>query len=115
MITHPEVPQHIFTKKAEERVIKKTLELIILSIAKNEHITGYLVVIYMRRKFDVWLSSGTVYSTINYLETNGLLNSKWHHRKKYYKITPRGEIYLKRMLKKINDIKMFIDGMTSDA
>ena len=94
------------TKKAEKQVVKKTLEIITLSLAKNKPITGYSVIVFVRKNFDVWLSSGTVYSLIHNLEKKGFVEHNTQPRAKYYKLTPKGEMFLERMLIKINEINV---------
>jgi DNA-binding PadR family transcriptional regulator len=94
-------------KKAEEKIVKKTLEIIVLSLAKNKPVSGYEIIRFIRQNFNVWLSAGTVYSTLQLLEKEGVLEQVNLQKVKHYKLSAKGKKTLTTMLKVLNTVIRF--------
>jgi len=78
--------------KLRRRLINELLDIIILSrIISNPGLTGYAIIEYLFRRFDILVSSGVVYATLYALERDGLIKGVWTGRKRTYTITPKGE------------------------
>ncbi|MGB9914944.1 MAG: PadR family transcriptional regulator [Candidatus Bathyarchaeales archaeon] len=58
---------------------------------RNGPLSGYDVIAYIHNKFNLLVSSGTVYSLLYSLERNGLVEGVWDERKRVYKLTEKGE------------------------
>ena len=78
-------------KKMHERIIKNFMDIIIMTELRNASLSGYDVISYIHNKFNLLVSSGTVYSLLYSLERNGLVEGVWEERKRVYKLTPKGE------------------------
>ena len=75
----------------EEKIIKNFIDLLILKyLQKYPLANGYEILIYLRRKFDIPFSPGTVYSTIYSLERHGLIKSSGNEIGRTYKLTDMG-------------------------
>lgn len=86
-----------------ERAIKSFMDVIILKHLKNQPLTsGYEVVGYFHRKFDILLSAGTVYSTLYLLERQNLIEGNMNQTKRVYKLTNQGEKFLDKVCSKKN-------------
>jgi len=101
-------------KKLRRRLINELLDIIILNrVESNSSITGYAIIEYLFRRFNILVSSGTVYSTLYALEREGLIVGSWKGRKRIYKITPYGEEIIKTLREKSDIISsLFQEIMT---
>src|SRR4030067_19752 len=78
-------------KKMHERIIKNFMDIIIMTELRNGSLSGYDVISYIHNKFNLLVSSGTVYSLLYSLERNGLVEGVWEERKRTYKLTEKGQ------------------------
>jgi DNA-binding PadR family transcriptional regulator len=78
-------------KKIEERIVKHSLDVIILKALKDKALNGYLVTSLIKRRYDVNLSPGTVYSLLYSLERKGLVEGSLEGKTRYYNLTVRGK------------------------
>jgi DNA-binding PadR family transcriptional regulator len=81
------------------RIVKNFLDLLILIELEETSLSGYDIISFIHKKFDVLLSSGTVYSCLYFLEREGLIRSEWVRRKRVYKLTEKGRQTIKTLLK----------------
>jgi DNA-binding PadR family transcriptional regulator len=95
-------------KKMHERIIKNFMDIIIMTELRNASLSGYDVISYIHNKFNLLVSSGTVYSLLYSLERNGLVEGVWEERKRVYKLTPKGEKTINTLLGASDKIKGFI-------
>jgi DNA-binding PadR family transcriptional regulator len=72
------------------RVIKSFLDILILSQLKKTSMSGYDLIAFIHKKFDLLVSSGTVYSTLYSLERAGLIKGTFDERRRIYKLTKKG-------------------------
>ena len=95
-------------KKMHERIIKNFMDIIIMTELRNASLSGYDVISYIHNKFNLLVSSGTVYSLLYSLERNGLVEGVWEERKRVYKLTPKGEKTINTLLGTSDKIKGFM-------
>jgi DNA-binding PadR family transcriptional regulator len=74
-----------------ERIIKNFMDIIIMTELRHRSLSGYDFISYIHNKFNLLVSSGTVYSLLYSLERNGLIEGVWAERKRVYKLTQKGE------------------------
>jgi DNA-binding PadR family transcriptional regulator len=91
-----------------ERIIKNFMDIIIMTELRNASLSGYDVISYIHNKFNLLVSSGTVYSLLYSLERNGLVEGVWEERKRVYKLTPKGEKTINTLLGASDKIKGFM-------
>jgi predicted transcriptional regulator len=77
--------------EVEERIVKCSLDFIILKAAKREALSGYNVISLIHRKFGVLLSAGSVYALLYSLERKGLVKAAFNHRARCYSLTEKGK------------------------
>jgi len=77
-------------KTVEERIVKKSLDIIVLKAVKEKPLSGYAVILLIHRKFGLKLSAGTVYSLLHSLEKKGFVKSN-KQKARYYTLTEKGE------------------------
>jgi DNA-binding PadR family transcriptional regulator len=91
-----------------ERIIKNFMDIIVMTELRTGSQSGYDVISYINSKFNVLLSSGTVYSLLYSLERNGLVEGVWKERKRIYKLTNRGEETIATIIGLQEKIKAFL-------
>src|SRR3989304_2062411 len=95
-------------KKMHERIIKNFMDIIIMAELRDGSLSGYDVISYIHNKFNLLVSSGTVYSLLYSLERNGLVEGVWDERKRTYKLTEKGEKTIDTLLTASDKIKGFM-------
>jgi DNA-binding PadR family transcriptional regulator len=98
-------------KKMHERIIKNFMDIIIMTELRNGSLSGYDVISYIHNKFNLLVSSGTVYSLLYSLERNGLVERVWEERKRVYKLTQKGEKTINTLLESSDKIKVFMSNI----
>ena len=85
-------------RKAEIKLVRGLLDLVVLGLLKEKSIHGYGVITSIRRNFGVYFGPSTVYPLLSDLETKGYIKSQWdltHDRpRKVYSITTEGHSLL---------------------
>ena len=95
-------------REMQERIIKEFMDVIIMTELRNGPLSGYDVISYINAKFNILVSSGTVYSLLYSLERNGLIEGIWHERKRTSKLTDKGEETISTILGSQEKIKAFL-------
>lgn len=95
----------------EQKIIKNfTDRLILKHLQKQPLVSGYEILNYLRRKFDVPFSPGTVYSAIYSLERHGLIKGDGNEHGRTYELTKEGGEMIDATLKARQRIqKLFLD------
>jgi len=98
--------EYAILKQLRRRFTKGFLDLIILAkLSSGDYINGYALIEYIHQKYRIFLSSGTVYSTLYAMERNGLIKGVWKERGRFYHITPEGKEVIQIVAEKIDNIK----------
>ena len=95
-------------RKIHERIIKNFMDIIVMTELRNGPLSGYDFISYIHNKFNLLVSSGTVYSLLYSLERNGLIEGVWEERKRVYKLTQKGEKTIDTLLGASDKIKGFM-------
>ena len=72
------------------RAIKTFMDVLILAELQEKPLSGYDIIGLVHRRFDVLVSSGTVYSILYSLERKGLVAADTENRKRVYTLTDKG-------------------------
>lgn len=75
---------------------------------RNSPLSGYDIISYIHNKFQLLVSSGTIYSLLYSLERNGLIEGVWDERKRTYRLTEKGAHMIDTLLKSNQEIKVFL-------
>lgn len=95
----------------QERMIKNFMDVIVMTELRSGPLSGYDVISYINSKFNVLMSSGTVYSFLYSLERNGLAEGVWKERKRTYALTEKGEETITTILGAQEKIKAFLSNI----
>ena len=98
-------------KKMHERIIKNFMDIIIMTELRNGPLSGYDVISYIHNKFNLLVSSGTVYSLLYSLERNGLVEGAWDERKRTYKLTEKGQKTIETIINANDKINGFMTSL----
>jgi DNA-binding PadR family transcriptional regulator len=73
------------------RTIKTFMDMLILAELQEKPLSGYDIISLIHRRFNVLVSSGTVYFLLYSLERKGLVTADMNNRKRIYTLTEKGE------------------------
>ncbi|MFP4115802.1 MAG: PadR family transcriptional regulator [Candidatus Aenigmatarchaeota archaeon] len=79
------------TGRLKEKVRKENLWLFILRLLKEGKRYGSEIREAVNEKFGFWIGNVTAYKVLYLLENDGYVEKEKQGRKKYYKITEKGE------------------------
>jgi DNA-binding PadR family transcriptional regulator len=97
-------------ERIRERIINSFIDILALKELERESaVSGYDLITLIHRRFDVTVSSGTVYSALYSLERVGLVKGTLDSRKRIYTLTDKG----KEALQTIRKAKVEIQRLTS--
>ena len=89
---------HQTIRKAEIKLVRGLLDLVVLGLLKERSIHGYGVITSIRKNFGIYFGPSTVYPLLGELETKGYIKSEWdlsHDRpRKVYSLTTEGHSLL---------------------
>jgi DNA-binding PadR family transcriptional regulator len=96
-------------KEMEEALIKHFLDTIVLTKLRDTNpLSGYDTIGFIHERFDVLVSSGTVYSLLYSLERKGLVKAEWTEGKRLYVLTEKGKATVDAILRSKEEILSFI-------
>ena len=103
-----------FEEELVQKLVKKNLDIIILSMLKDNPIHGYKIIADLHNTFGVLLSPGTLYPLLYRLESEGLITVEEEKRRKLYLLTRIGERKTKEFVESykrhVGQIVAYIDG-----
>ena len=74
-----------------ERIVKNFMDVLVMAELRSTPLSGYDVISLIHKKFNLLVSSGTVYSLLYSLERDGLIVGKLYDRKRVSILTEKGE------------------------
>lgn len=102
-----------FEEKLIQTLVKKNLDIIILSMLKDNPIHGYKIIADLHNTFGVLLSPGTLYPLLYRLVSEELIAVEVERRRKLYTLTSNGERrtreFVESYKKLVDRIVNFID------
>ncbi len=98
--------------KLRRRAIKNFMDILVLTEINEGSLSGYDVIRLIHQKFNVLVSSGTVYSLLYSLERDGLIRGVWNQRKRVYTLTEKGDQNIKVITKANDEIQKFLKSIT---
>lgn len=103
-----------FEEELIQSLVKKNLDIIILSMLKDNPVHGYKIIADLHNTFGVLLSPGTLYPLLYRLLSEELIIVEVEKRRKMYSLTRLGELrtreFVDSVRKLVDRIVSFIDG-----
>jgi len=99
-------------ERLRKRTLQNFMDLLILAEMKKGSLSGYDVIGLVHKKFDLLVSSGTVYSLLYSLERDGLIKGVWDHRKRVYELSEKGEQNIEVITKVNEEAKNFLRNLS---
>lgn len=85
-------------KILQKRLVRNFIDLLILlEISRSPLISGYNIVVAFQRKFNLFISPGTIYLTLYKLERDGLIKGEDRKRKRVYTLTSKGKRFIENV------------------
>jgi len=104
-----EISETAVLKDIHERIVKNFLDLVVLLELRKKTLSGYDIIAFVHKKFDILLSSGTVYSLVYSLERDGLIKATSNRRRRDYVLTEKGKETAKIIVSVLDKIKVLIN------
>jgi len=95
------------------RTIKTFMDMLVLAELQEKPLSGYDIITLIHKKFNVLVSSGTVYSLLYSLERKGLVNAEMEQRKRVYTLTDKGEKTLETVGRANGEINGLVQNLIS--
>ena len=80
-----------FLRELQRRTLRNFLDILILLILHGRPMSGYEIITLILERFGVFLSAGSVYSTLHVMEREKLIKGYWDGRRRVYILTEKGE------------------------
>ena len=93
-----------FLSEMRERLVKEFLDMLILMKLRQNTMSGYEIVKFIPKRFNLLISSGTMYYTLQCLERDGFIESTKGRRSRTYDLANQGEERVKMFLQSKNKI-----------
>jgi DNA-binding PadR family transcriptional regulator len=98
-------------KQIANKLTKDMLDPIVLGMALNEEkIHGYGIISKIRKEYNVYFGSSTIYPLLERLKEEGCLESNWEMKgerpRKVYTATPKAEIVYKAWIDQLRTMPM---------
>ena len=77
-------------RRMHERIVKNFMDIFILAELFDEPLSGYDLAGLIHKKFNLLMSSGTIYSILYSLERDELVKGRWTERRRAYTLTEKG-------------------------
>lgn len=95
------------------RTIKTFMDMLVLGELQEKPLSGYDIITLIHKRFNVLVSSGTVYSLLYSLERKGLVNADMDQRKRVYTLTDKGEKMLETVGRANGEINGLVQSLIS--
>jgi DNA-binding PadR family transcriptional regulator len=96
-------------EETQKSMIKDFLDIIVLAeLRKSSPLSGYDVLELIHKKFDVLISSGTIYSLLYSMERKGLIEGELTEGKRVYALTEKGINVISAFLKSKEELQRFL-------
>ena len=95
------------------RAIKTFIDMLILGELQDKSLSGYDIIGLVHKRFNVLVSSGTVYSLLYSLERKGLVTADMENRKRIYTLTDKGEQTLETVGRENGEIHGLVQNLIS--
>ena len=95
------------------RTIKTFMDVLILAELQDKPLSGYDIIGLVHKRFNVLVSSGTVYSLLYSLERKGLVAADLDSRKRVYTLTDKGKQTLETVGRANSEINGLVQNLIS--
>lgn len=106
------MPSNI-VENLRRRTIKNFMDMLVLAELQEKPLSGYDIITLIHKRFNVLVSSGTVYSLLYSLERKGLVNAEMDQRKRVYTLTAKGEQILETVGRANREINGLVQSLIS--
>jgi len=100
-------------EKLRRRTIKTFMDVLILGELQEKPLSGYDIIGLVHKRFNVLVSSGTVYSLLYSLERDGLVVADLESRKRVYTLTDKGKQTLETVGRANGEINGLVQNLIS--
>lgn len=96
-----------FADTVYERFLKEFIDILMMVKIREAEATGYDLLVYFHKKFDLLVSPGTVYSVLYSMERNGFVKARMEDKRRIYSLTPKGKTTIKAINESYDALENF--------
>ena len=100
-------------EELKKRIVKSFMDILILEEINSNAMSGYDVISFIHKKYDILVSAGTVYSLMYSLERDGLLEAAFTKRRRVYTLTEKGKQNMPTITKASTELRNILRNMCS--
>lgn len=100
-------------EELKKRIVKSFMDILILEEINSNAMSGYDVISFIHKKYDILVSAGTVYSLMYSLERDGLLEAIFNKRRRVYTLTEKGKKNMPTITKASTELRNILRNMSS--
>ena len=116
VVSEGEETNCVISATLEKKIIRNFIDLLILKhLQKFPLVSGYEILNYLRHKFDIAFSPGTIYSIIYALERHRLIKGDGDESGRTYELTNEGEKMVETAFKARGRIQGLVTDMFSET
>jgi len=102
-------PKNKVAMQLYERLVKSFMDIIVLKELRNgDSICGHDIRALIHKRFHIFISSGTIYSLLYFMERSGLIEGMMTGRKRVYRLTEKGKEKLENVSESSDKIVLLI-------
>ena len=98
-------------KDLRKRTIKNFMDIYILGQLQENPLSGYDIIGIVHSRFDVLVSSGTIYALLYSLERDGMIKGVQDQRKRVYELTEKGKKAIQVLVQANGEIQNCLKSM----
>ena len=88
------------------RILREFMDIVILAEMQKRELSGYDVILFFHGKFQMLISSGSIYSLLYHLEREGLIEGISDNRKRKYRLTDKGMKMIDAIITQNSDLNL---------
>jgi DNA-binding PadR family transcriptional regulator len=100
-------------EELKKRIVKSFMDILILEEINSNAMSGYDVISFIHKKYDILVSAGTDYSLMYSLERDGLLEAIFNKRRRVYTLTEKGKQNMPTITKASTELRNILRNMSS--
>lgn len=107
-------PDKEISVELQRRIARNFMDFLILKERENGHnLSGYDVIAFMHKKFDLLVSPGTAYALLYSMERKGLIKGVMEGKRRVYRLSEKGQKIIENILKHGEEIQWLVKSIFS--
>jgi DNA-binding PadR family transcriptional regulator len=107
-------PDKEMSLELQKRIVRDFMDFLILKELENGHaLSGYDVIAFVHKKFNLLVSPGTAYALLYSMERKGLIKGVMKGGRRVYRLSEKGQRMIENILKYGEEIQWLVKSIFS--